>query len=77
MIGLLEFDVDNIDGSIGLLLAGLKTAFITSLWGMACSIIYKMVLNTYPPKTDTISEDPFEALMQQQLIASRDQSRRN
>jgi len=39
--GLLEFDPNNIDGSITVLLAGLKVAFITSLVGMALSIIYK------------------------------------
>lgn len=39
--GLLEFDTANIDGSIGPLLDGLKTAFITSLAGMLLSIVYK------------------------------------
>lgn len=41
VIGLLGFDVNNIDGSIGPLLEGLKTAFITSLVGMALAIIFK------------------------------------
>ncbi len=39
--GLLAFDTINIDTSIGPLLDGLKTAFITSLAGMSLSIIYK------------------------------------
>lgn len=41
--GLLGFDVDDIDGSIATLLAGLKTAFVTSLAGMSLSIAYKIV----------------------------------
>ncbi|WP_428354533.1 MotA/TolQ/ExbB proton channel family protein [Methyloprofundus sp.] len=46
VVGLLEFNAEDIDGSIGLLLAGLKTAFITSLVGMSASIIFK-VLGTF------------------------------
>lgn len=44
--GLLGFDVNNIDGSIGTLLDGLKTAFITSLAGMFLSTSYKVSLST-------------------------------
>jgi len=43
VIGLLDFDPKNIDGSIEVLLAGLKTAFMTSLVGMASSIIVKSI----------------------------------
>ncbi len=43
VVGLLDFDPANIDESIGFLLAGLKTAFITSLVGMAASIMYKVL----------------------------------
>ncbi|GFO73576.1 hypothetical protein BJAS_P4462 [Bathymodiolus japonicus methanotrophic gill symbiont] len=43
VIGLLDFNAEDIDGSIGSLLAGLKTAFITSLVGMAASIIFKLL----------------------------------
>lgn len=46
LAGLLEFDVDNIDSSIGGLLEGLKTAFITSLVGMLLSIAFKFIQNT-------------------------------
>jgi len=44
--GLLDFDssVEQIDSSIGLLLQGLKTAFISSLVGMALSILYKVLI---------------------------------
>ena len=43
VIGLLSFDPQHIDESIELLLNGLKTAFITSLAGMATSIAYKLI----------------------------------
>lgn len=42
--GLLAFDVENIDGSIAGLLGGMKTAFITSLVGMATAILFKTVV---------------------------------
>lgn len=41
VIGLLNFDVNAIDHSIRELLDGMKTAFITSLVGMLCSILFK------------------------------------
>lgn len=41
LIGLLGFDVTDIDGSIAPLLDGLKTAFITSLVGMFLAILFK------------------------------------
>lgn len=41
--GLLAFDTTNISTSIAPLLEGLKTAFITSLFGMSLSIAYKGV----------------------------------
>ncbi len=44
--GLLDFNTHDIDGSIGSLLAGLKTAFITSLVGMLLSIAYKVIVST-------------------------------
>jgi len=54
VIGLLHFDPDNIDGSISLLLGGLQTAFMTSLFGMGMTILYKF-LTSMPqmqPQTD-------------------------
>ena len=44
--GLLDFDssVEQIDSSIGSLLQGLKTAFTSSLVGMALSILYKVLV---------------------------------
>ena len=42
--GLLDFDVKNIDGSIESLLAGMKTAFLTSLVGMLLALVYKVLI---------------------------------
>jgi DNA anti-recombination protein RmuC len=41
VIGLMLFDVDKIDESIKGLLGGLKTAFVTSLFGILASILFK------------------------------------
>ncbi|MBJ6983823.1 MotA/TolQ/ExbB proton channel family protein [Luteimonas sp. MC1750] len=41
VIGLLDFNVKDIDGSIGPLLEGMKTAFLTSLVGMLLAIVFK------------------------------------
>ena len=41
-IGLMDFNVQDIQGSVPELLGGLKTAFITSIVGMICSMIVKL-----------------------------------
>ena len=60
--GLLEFNTADIDKSIGPLLEGLKTAFITSLTGMFLSITYKMLASSglITPKTDSNAIGPEE-----------------
>ncbi|MFZ7217310.1 MotA/TolQ/ExbB proton channel family protein [Avibacterium avium] len=45
VVGLLNFNIDNIDQSISTLLAGMKTAFLTSVIGLLLSICLKI---TYP-----------------------------
>lgn len=57
VIGLLHFDPEDIDGSISLLLGGLQTAFMTSLFGMAMTIFYKIItgLPWLQPKVDFAS----------------------
>ncbi|TLF45938.1 hypothetical protein FEI13_17645 [Halomonas urmiana] len=57
VIGLLHFDPEDIDGSISLLLGGLQTAFMTSLFGMAMTIIYKVItgLPWLQPKANVAS----------------------
>ncbi|MEK8027157.1 MotA/TolQ/ExbB proton channel family protein [Pseudaquabacterium rugosum] len=42
-VGLLQFDPAQIDGSITLLLGGLKTAFVTSIIGMFFAIAFKVL----------------------------------
>ncbi len=51
-LGLLDFDVKNIDESVPQLLAGLKVAFLTSILGLAASITLKGV-QTITPKLET------------------------
>ncbi len=46
IIGLLNFDTNNIDSSIPILLGGLKTAFITSIVGMFFAILFN-ALNAF------------------------------
>ncbi|MDD2609905.1 MAG: MotA/TolQ/ExbB proton channel family protein [Giesbergeria sp.] len=47
LIGLLNFDTKHIDSSIPTLLEGLKTAFITSIIGMAFAIFFKIKQTNY------------------------------
>ena len=58
--GLLGFDIKDIDGSIGELLAGMKTAFTTSLVGMCLSVLYKILasFSLLAPKSEVaVDED--------------------
>lgn len=55
-MGLTGFDTAHIDTSIGKLLDGLKTAFFTSIVGMAASIIFK-VLDTKASDVVAVSDD--------------------
>ncbi|MFC1491588.1 hypothetical protein ACFLQ0_03250 [Nitrospinota bacterium] len=49
-VGLLDFDVKDIDASIPPLLDGLKLAFVTSILGMALSIIYRALAGLIQPE---------------------------
>ena len=49
-LGLQDFDVTAIDSSVPTLLEGLKTAFVTSLWGMALSVVFRICSNVAPVK---------------------------
>lgn len=51
-LGLLDFDVSNIDESVPQLLDGLKVAFLTSILGLATSIVLKVV-QTVTPESET------------------------
>ncbi len=60
VVGLLHFEPTDIDTSIPNLLAGLKTAFITSLAGMGSAILLK-ILSTTPiliPQQSTKENTP-------------------
>ena len=59
VIGLLDFRPTDVDSSIGGLLDGLKTAFITSLAGMFTSIVFKGLTTTpilRPAEADSLPE---------------------
>ncbi len=49
--GLLDFNVQDIDGSVPALLEGLKIAFVTSILGMTFSITFKIFQNIIPVHT--------------------------
>ncbi|MBW8190301.1 MotA/TolQ/ExbB proton channel family protein [Neiella marina] len=76
VVGLMEFNPSNIDGSIESLLAGLKTAFITSLVGMAASIVYKAAIGIIPNKSDqafkSVGPDEIYEVMSSQLTCSNE-----
>ena len=56
-MGLINFDPENLDASIPLLLSGLKTAFFTSLTGMVGSIILsKLVSSGFDKKDKGVSD---------------------
>ena len=57
VIGLQGFNPHSIDASIEVLLGGLKTAFITSLFGMFASIIYKISVSSILKPTNSVEEN--------------------
>ena len=65
-LGLINFDTSNINDSIPNLLEGLKTAFITSLFGMFFSLIIKFTYGHYEKKDSSKdyveSDDPIVLL---------------
>lgn len=46
VVGLLDFNTNDIDGSIAFLLEGLKVAFLTSLVGIFASILFKLITSS-------------------------------
>jgi len=67
-LGLRGFDTSDINNSIPSLLEGLKTAFITSLFGMFGSLVLKYIFSVYDRrdirKESIASEDPAVLLRQ-------------
>ena len=62
-IGLLQFDTNNIEGSVPLLLDGLKTAFLTSLAGLAANLLVKTFPKIYFIKDAEESDDVGEEII--------------
>ena len=67
-LGLRNFDTTNINDSIPQLLEGLKTAFITSLFGMFFSLFLKYIYGIYErrdlQKDPIATDDPISILRQ-------------
>lgn len=61
-VGLMGFDETAISESIPTLLRGMKTAFLTSLCGMFCSIYLKGYYSYSDDKNIKISADPMQSL---------------
>jgi hypothetical protein len=56
-LGLVDFDVTNIDQSVTKLLEGMKFAFITSIVGMTLGIVFKLLQAATPAASDAQAED--------------------
>lgn len=56
VLGLMNFDVNNISTSVPMLLEGMKTAFITSIAGMIGAIIIKAIHNKSENKEENIDD---------------------
>jgi hypothetical protein len=63
-IGLLDFDVSNIDESVPSLLSGMTTAFWSSVIGMALSIVFKLMTPFFIVIDDSNSADGIDLLSQ-------------
>ncbi|WP_319584183.1 MotA/TolQ/ExbB proton channel family protein [uncultured Pseudodesulfovibrio sp.] len=63
-IGLMGFNEKEISNSIPQLLGGMKTAFATSLLGMATSIVLKIVYSWQDDNSLITSDDPIKSLQQ-------------
>lgn len=54
LIGLLDFDVSDIDQSVADLLEGLKIAFATSIVGLGCAIIFRLLVALLPTRQQVV-----------------------
>lgn len=76
VVGLMQFNPENIDESIVLLLSGLKTAFLTSLVGMSATILFKVIvpfLQTTKTQENVFGPAEMHAMMNKQLEAMESQ----
>lgn len=74
VLGLLEFNQNNIEASIPPLLAGLKTAFITSLIGIFASLLLKTISTTSLFKPKKAKEQRASATPEDILFAIQSQA---
>ncbi len=74
-LGLINFDPNNLDESIPLLLGGLKTAFFTSLAGMLGSMILSKIVSTgYDDKDKGVSDINQAASLITQSVANMEKA---
>lgn len=74
VVGLLNFDVQNINGSISALLAGMQTAFLTSLFGMFFGLVYKVLATMgwiAPRAKEAVDEDAIGVAELYQVMAEQ------
>lgn len=78
LIGLLNFDVTRIDESVPELLAGLKIAFTTSIFGIAAAIVFRLLRAFAPGRTgsDGVSADDIHAVLREIRDEAREASSR-
>lgn len=67
-IGLIHFDVDNIEAALPMLLEGLKTAFLTSIAGMCSSLLLKLYPSFYGIRPEKKKEETSETELLLQLL---------
>ena len=77
-LGLQDFDVDNITESIPTLLEGLKTAFLTSIFGISLSFLFSFFIQKVRPsaESDSHSKPMDELTALQQINATLVESRK-
>ena len=63
-LGLLQFDVAEIDASVPELLAGLKIAFSTSIVGLGAAVLLRVIRPFVPTRSEGVTETTPEAIHQ-------------
>lgn len=73
-IGLLEFDVTNIEAALPQLLEGLKTAFLTSIAGMCASLLLRLCPFIYGIRTEKATEHESDTEQMISILTSIEES---
>ena len=71
VLGLMDFDTFQIQASIPMLLAGMKTAFVTSVVGLAASILTEIIEKLKPVKFAKVG-DPVAETIHQHMVGLND-----